>query len=106
LAIVLKIVTTLKSTFAVRSSGHMANPGFSGVGNSGVLLDLTALNEVILSPHSDYASVGPGARWEQVYAELEKHDLTVVGGRVADVGVGGLILGGLFSTIGFDAMSV
>ena len=31
---------------------------------------------------------------EMIYEELEKHKLTVVGGRAAGVGVGGLITGG------------
>lgn len=31
-AITLKIVTTLRATFAVRSAGHNSNPGFSSVG--------------------------------------------------------------------------
>ena len=39
-------------------------------------------------------SVGPGARWGKVYEYLDQYDVTAVGGRVAQIGVGGLILGG------------
>jgi hypothetical protein len=38
--------------------------------------------------------IGGGNVWGDVYKMLEKQDLAVVGGRVSDVGVGGLILGG------------
>jgi hypothetical protein len=40
------------------------------------------------------AFVGPGARWGDVYTQLAPKNLAVVGGRVSDVGVGGVILGG------------
>ncbi|KAL8773027.1 MAG: hypothetical protein Q9209_002047 [Squamulea sp. 1 TL-2023] len=39
-------------------------------------------------------SVGPGARWEDVYSKLDPLNLSVVGGRVLTVGVAGLTLGG------------
>jgi FAD/FMN-containing dehydrogenase len=38
--------------------------------------------------------IGPGARWKEVYVELEKHGRLVAGGRNGKVGVGGLLLGG------------
>lgn len=59
------------------------------------MLDLGGLNEIALSPALDVASVGPGATWDKVYEALEQKSLTVVGGRVSGVGVGGLITGGL-----------
>ncbi|KAI0971006.1 hypothetical protein F4678DRAFT_472949 [Xylaria arbuscula] len=42
----------------------------------------------------DMAHMGPGAKWKSVYAELEKHGRVVAGGREAEVGVGGFLLGG------------
>lgn len=72
----------------------MASPGFNSVDGSGILLDLGALNEITLSSKRDIVSVGPGATWDMVYETLERYELTVVGGRAAGVGVGGLILGG------------
>jgi FAD/FMN-containing dehydrogenase len=61
------------------------------------LIDLSSLNDIILSPDHKAVSVGPGAKWEVIYEELEKHELTVAGGRAAGVGVGGLITGGNIS---------
>jgi FAD/FMN-containing dehydrogenase len=94
LALALKIITTLGSSFAVRSGGHNPNPGFASVDETGVLLDLSPLNQISLSSDKTTALVGTGARWIDVYTTLETEHLTVVGGRVSEVGVGGLILGG------------
>jgi FAD/FMN-containing dehydrogenase len=89
-------VTLLGSKFAVRSGGHSTNKGYASVDSSGVLIDLASLNQVTISPDKSYVSVGPGQHWENVYGPLEKQGLTVVGGRVAEVGVGGLMLGGMY----------
>lgn len=43
---------------------------------------------------TETASIGPGGRWRDVYAELHKHGRIVAGGREGNVGVAGLILGG------------
>jgi FAD/FMN-containing dehydrogenase len=92
-ALALKIVTRLQATFAVRSRGHSPNPGFGSI-DSGILIDLSSFNEIVLSPNHKVVSIGPGAKWEMIYGELEKHGLAVVGGRAAAIGVGGLITGG------------
>ena len=92
MALALKIITFTQSRFAVRGRGHNANPGFASVGQSGVLIDVTGMNEISLSPTKDTVSVGAGAMWGAVYEKLEEHNLTTVGGRVNEVGVGGLIL--------------
>lgn len=42
---------------------------------------------------NDVATIGAGAKWGDVYDQLDAYNVTVVGGRVSDVGVGGLILG-------------
>lgn len=82
--------------FAVKSGGHGRYPGESTVEN-GVLIDLVALNHIEVSPDRSTVSVGPGRRWFDVYSALEPLSLVVVGGRDADVGVGGFLLGGMFS---------
>lgn len=71
----------------------MSIPGASN-SQGGVAIDLSALNKIDVSTDRATASVGPGARWGNVYETLEPMNLAVVGGRVSDVGVGGLILGG------------
>ena len=89
----MKIISFLRIPFAVRSGGHSPNPGWAGV-DSGILIDLSKLNSMSISKDTKTFSVGPGARWGQVYEFLDPYNVTAVGGRVAQVGVGGLLLGG------------
>jgi FAD/FMN-containing dehydrogenase len=79
--------------FSIRSGGHSNIVGASNIEN-GVTLDLSSINRVDVSGDKTTAYVGPGARWGDVYTQLESKGLAVVGGRVSDVGVGGVILGG------------
>lgn len=54
---------------------------------------MSNFNHTQYFPHKNVATVGAGGRWLGVYNELDRYNVTVVGGRVVDVGVGGLILG-------------
>lgn len=60
----------------------------------GVTIDLSQMNTVIVNDDEKVTRVGPGARWADVYSKLAPMNLSVVGGRVSDVGVAGLTLGG------------
>ncbi|GKZ64996.1 hypothetical protein AnigIFM50267_007156 [Aspergillus niger] len=94
--------------FAIRSGGHNSFGGASNIHN-GVTIDLRALNTIQVqeaptendedesaqnkeSQHTVF--VGAGATWGEVYALLDPLGLSVAGGRAAQVGVGGLTLGG------------
>ncbi|KAI1308548.1 putative oxidoreductase [Xylaria venustula] len=85
--------------FAVRAGGHTwfadsnSSPG-------GVTLDLRGLKSISLSDDKSTVSVGPGATWDLVYNQLDPLGLSVAGGRVSGVGVGGLTLGGGISYFG------
>ncbi|WAO86074.1 FAD-binding PCMH-type domain-containing protein [Fusarium falciforme] len=70
---VIKILTSRNVPFAVKSGGHTAFAGGSNIAD-GVTVDLVYLNDITVS--------------------ADRQTLAVVGGRVADVGVSGLILGG------------
>lgn len=73
-------------------------------------IGLTRLNQLQLSADKLYVSVGPGNRWEDVYNYLEPYGLVALGGRVGNVGVPGLLLGGGISfysnQYGFSANNV
>ncbi|OTA64849.1 FAD-binding domain-containing protein [Hypoxylon sp. EC38] len=90
----IKILSETETKFAVRSGGHNYIPGFASVNESGVLISLSNLNSTVLSDDKKTANIGPGNRWQDVYEALVPQGLTVVGGRVGPVGVGGLVLGG------------
>ncbi|GKZ93671.1 CAZyme family AA7 [Aspergillus niger] len=94
--------------FAIRSGGHNSFGGASNIHN-GVTIDLRALNTIQVqeaptendedesaqnkeAQHTVF--VGAGATWGEVYALLDPLGLSVAGGRAAQVGVGGLTLGG------------
>lgn len=79
--------------FAIRGGGHMSWAGAANI-QDGVTIDLSAMNSVSVSRDNYTTSVGSGARWQDVYLRLDELNLAVSGGRVNDVGVAGLTLGG------------
>lgn len=58
---------------------------------------MSRFSEIVYDPESQTVSVGAGTIWNDVYAALEPHGVTVVGGRVSGVGVAGFTLGGGYS---------
>ena len=66
----------------------------ANINSTGVLLSSTNLNTLELSEDKETMSIGPGPRWGDVFQYLEGTNLTVIGGRLAPVGVPGLLLGG------------
>ena len=68
------------------------NPRFSST--HGVQISLTRFNSTVYDPETRSAVVGSGQVWDGVYAALEPHGVSVVGGRVSGIGVGGFTLGG------------
>ncbi|KZT04891.1 FAD-binding domain-containing protein [Laetiporus sulphureus 93-53] len=91
---VVQLATENNCIFAVRSGGHMNWKGSSNVGPAGFTIDLQQLNQISLSSDHSTLSVGPGALWGQVYDLASPLNLTVLGGRVSTVGVGGFLVGG------------
>lgn len=67
--------------------------GSNGIEN-GVTVDLRKMRQTTLSADKKTASVGPGAKWGEVYSVLDALGYAIPGGRTSDVGVAGLVLGG------------
>jgi FAD/FMN-containing dehydrogenase len=78
--------------FAIRSGGHSPSP-FAANTDDGVLIDTSLLSTKEYNAKDQIVKIGTGLKWGDVYSYLDEYQLTVVGGRVLDVGVGGLILG-------------
>ncbi|KAA8574833.1 hypothetical protein EYC84_004077 [Monilinia fructicola] len=93
LAVIVKALASVDVQFAVRSGGRSPAPKAANI-RDGVLIDMSLFNEVSYDATTNLAVIGPGLTWGAVYKTLEAFKVTVVGGRVTDVGVGGLILGG------------
>ncbi|KAL8846137.1 MAG: hypothetical protein Q9221_008754 [Calogaya cf. arnoldii] len=92
-AITLLITQFFSCPFAVKSGGHAAFAGASNI-QDGITIDLSKLRQVEVSKDRTVTKVGAGNRWLDVYSKLDVMGLSVVGGRVAHIGVGGLTLGG------------
>ncbi|TGO49557.1 hypothetical protein BOTNAR_0427g00030 [Botryotinia narcissicola] len=100
---VLKSLRSINSTsdiatkLAVRGGGHSPFAGSANIDN-GITIDLRKIDTVEVDESKNIVSVGGGAIWGQVYDKLDPLGLSVVGGHVYDVGVGGFTLGGGFSS--------
>ncbi|KAE9984403.1 hypothetical protein BLS_002433 [Venturia inaequalis] len=79
--------------FAIRSGGHNPLTESSNI-NGGITLDLSFMKQVDVSRDRLSVDIGPGNRWQEVYTRLGTQFLGTSGGRVATVGVGGLVTGG------------
>jgi FAD/FMN-containing dehydrogenase len=55
---------------------------------------LVKLTTLLIKRSEGTVLVGPGNTWGSVYEKLQKEGLMVVGGRSANVGVGGYLVGG------------
>lgn len=82
-----------QTNFAVRGGGHTTWAGSNNI-DRGITIDLGLMHSTTLDTDTLVASVGPGSRWAEVYATLEPHGVTVVGGRAGSVGVAGFLMGG------------
>lgn len=90
---IVEILYKNNETFAVKSGGHNPNAGFSSI-QDGPLISTKYLNEVTFDRASMTVRVGPGNDWQDVHKALEGTNVTVVGGRIGEVGVGGYVVGG------------
>ncbi|MCJ1451511.1 hypothetical protein MMC28_001849 [Mycoblastus sanguinarius] len=69
-------------------------PGLANVA-AGVAIDLSSITNVTVSPDRKTTSAGGDARWGAIYSQLDARNLSIVGGRVFDIGIGGFALGGM-----------
>ena len=103
----LAIVQETGTKFAVRTTGHNPNVGFSSVGEAGVVLDIRELrSKEILSDQQGIARFGSGNTWGEVYAWLEERGLSAIGGRDSQVGLGGFLLGGMCACLFVSCLSL
>jgi hypothetical protein len=79
--------------FAVRSGGHSAFACSSSV-DGGVTVTFEKMKQITLSEDKKIAAIEPGNLWYDIYTNLQNDNLTVVGGRVSAIGIGGLTTGG------------
>ena len=96
-ALALGQVTT--GGFCLRSGGH-STAGYST--GSGLVIDVSALDQVVVDSTNLVASVGCGCNFGKLYQTLEPYGLHVPAGECPDVCVGGFVQGGGY---GFTSVS-
>lgn len=92
-AVAYLVTATFQCKFAVKGGGHAAFGGGSSV-QGGITIDLQNLKSITVNADKTVIQVGAGNRWINVYEYLTPKNLSVIGGRVSDIGVSGLTLGG------------
>lgn len=88
-----RAIKAVNGSFAAKGGSHTAIAGANSI-DGDVLIAFSNMTHMRLSDDLGYVHIGPGLRWGEVYNYLEPFDLTVAGGRVAPVGVPGLLLAG------------
>ena len=92
-SVAVSTLAKLHCPFAIRGGGHMFWAGSANIAE-GVTIDLSSFTAVSVSADRKTTSAGGGTRWSAIYSKLDPIGLSIVGGRVFDVGIGGLVLGG------------
>ncbi|KAI1080958.1 FAD-binding domain-containing protein [Whalleya microplaca] len=92
LQVAIPIIVNANASFAIRSGGHSPIPDAAAI-DAGILIDLPKFGGTRYDAESSVVVIGAGQRWGDVYAELDQYEVTIAGGRVPSVGVGGLMLG-------------
>ena len=82
---------------SLRSGGHCYGGWSTG---SGLVVDVSPMNQVDYDPVTGLVSVGSGTRLIDLYAGLAPHGVAVPGGSCPSVGIAGLALGGGFGVLG------
>ncbi|KAH9025722.1 FAD-binding domain-containing protein [Lactarius deliciosus] len=91
-SVILRILGSTRTPFAVKGGGHGFNPGFSST--TGVQISMTRFSGIELNNSTGTVDAGSGVTWDQVYAALDSTGVNIVGGRIPTVGISGLTLGG------------
>ncbi|PYI05444.1 6-hydroxy-D-nicotine oxidase [Aspergillus sclerotiicarbonarius CBS 121057] len=77
----LAIVRNTATKFAVRTTGHNPNVGFSSAGETALVLDIGQLkSKELLTTEKGTARFGSGNTWGEVYTWLEERGLSAIGG--------------------------
>ncbi|KAL2848979.1 hypothetical protein BJX68DRAFT_255602 [Aspergillus pseudodeflectus] len=93
-SIAIKAIRAAESRFAIKAGGHNPNDFFSSV-DKGVLIDLSSMTMKSYDPDTELATFQPGGHFGDIYDYLLPWNRTVVGARLAGVGTGLALSGGL-----------
>ncbi|BFZ57792.1 hypothetical protein PYCC9005_004846 [Savitreella phatthalungensis] len=94
-SVALKAIKARGSHFAIKAGGHNGNRGFSSCPDGGPLIHLINMRKMSYDPTTDLATYEPGPTYGEIYNYFVQYNRTVVGGRLAGVGTGLGLGGGL-----------
>ena len=83
---------------SIRGGGHSA-AGFA-VADDALLIDVSALKEILVDPAARTAVAGSGLRWRELDAATQAYGLATTGGVDGTTGIAGLTLGGGLGWLG------
>ncbi|KAK7041486.1 hypothetical protein VNI00_009354 [Paramarasmius palmivorus] len=92
LGVILQIVGSTRTPFAIKGNGRSTNPGFSST--SGVTIAMYRFSEISYDATSQTVKLGAGLNWDSVYEALAPYEVNVVGGVSTGSGVAGVVLNG------------
>ncbi|KAG2066002.1 FAD dependent oxidoreductase [Suillus decipiens] len=95
IGIALQILGQTRTPFGIKSGGHATNAGFSST--PGVQIAMYSFSDVVYNSAAQTATVGTGLLLDDVYVQLEKYGVTILGTKVTGIGIGGVFLGGGYS---------
>jgi FAD/FMN-containing dehydrogenase len=85
-----------ETPFVIKSGGHSPHADDANT-DTGVLIDLKGLNTIAQSnTNEEVYELGAGGSWGKVYEVLSKSKRAASGSRETEVGIGGLITGGMY----------
>lgn len=87
-----RIADRYRPEVSIRGGGHQV--AGTALCDDGLVIDLSALDGVIVDPGTRTARVQGGARWADVDQATQRHGLATTGGEISRTGVAGLTLGG------------
>jgi FAD/FMN-containing dehydrogenase len=82
---------------SIKGGGH--NIAGTAIADGGIMIDLSAMREVVVDPVGRIARAGGGCLLGDVDQATQEYGLATVLGLVSDVGIGGLTLGGGFGNL-------
>ncbi|KAJ4499311.1 hypothetical protein C8R41DRAFT_915518 [Lentinula lateritia] len=90
----MKAIFENKADYAVQAGGHSGMIGWNTVQN-GVLISFMNMNSTSYDSESDTITLLPGIHWGDATSALQQYGVAPVGGRIATVGTGLLLGGGI-----------
>ena len=96
-ATIIAFARSLGLLVSIKGGGH--NIAGTAIADNGLMIDMSAMRQVVVDPTAKLAHVGGGCLLGDVDRATQEYGLATVLGLVSEVGVAGLTLGGGFGNL-------